>query len=175
MTISVGLGTVRLESLVRRLDENGDGTGDVNAIGDYSITPATFSIVPPVDRIFLLTEFTHLMTDNGSLNADGYGGINTPLPNGLLINLITNGFQYDLAASPILCNTDLLRLSNDFRIVTFSASKQSLVTRFYPRLDINGRRKPIVLNGSKGDRLDVICQDDFGSIQEQNFTVHGFK
>ena len=70
--------------LIRYLDTNGDGTGTKDANGNYSVTPATFYIKPPLNEIYSITEFLIHVSDAQNFTITGFGSI-AALTNGINI------------------------------------------------------------------------------------------
>jgi hypothetical protein len=72
--------------LIQFLSTNGDGTGTINAVGDYTATPTPFYIQPSATAVYVITELLLQLSDVGAAFAlDEYGNLNAPLINGVLI------------------------------------------------------------------------------------------
>ncbi|MEE8262770.1 MAG: hypothetical protein V3R83_09940 [Gammaproteobacteria bacterium] len=74
----------------RALDQNGDGTGSKDATGDYSVTPTTFRICPPLNQVFRITAFHVFYQDQPGWKAEEYGAA-PALSIGIKMNLTTAG------------------------------------------------------------------------------------
>lgn len=78
------------------LDTVGDGSGSVNANGNYSVTPGVFKLVPPANTVYTIKQLAVLIADNGPLKADAYGLL--ALTNGIALQVI------DTATSTVIAD-----------------------------------------------------------------------
>lgn len=156
---------------VSYLDTNGDGTGSINANGDYSTTPETFFIQPLETEIIILHEFRIIIADDAVFSILGYGS-RTELTNGIVIKVTNDSQEFLLTNShPLLTNTDLINfcsLSQVYRL-------QSNDTALSGTLDADSFGTSVVLKGYTNDKLEVILNDDFSSLTEHRFSVYGHK
>jgi len=67
------------------LSTDGDGTGTIEATGNYSVTKGYFSIQPPANQVYVITRMNVIIRDT-SITAEKYGGIASGLTNGLRID-----------------------------------------------------------------------------------------
>jgi len=94
-------------SFKRYADTNGDGTGTINIIGDYSSVTTTFFIQPPVTRTYVVAKTKIIIEDTSDFPTGGYGSIISPgLTSGILFEVVdNNGVVSDqLGGVPITTN-----------------------------------------------------------------------
>jgi len=78
------LQTVPKGNIAKYLDTVGDGTGEINAIGDYSSAPVDFFYSPNANEVVLLNRVIITIEDGGSIDSGGYGNNSSPLTNGIV-------------------------------------------------------------------------------------------
>lgn len=143
--------------LYQFLDTIGDGTGTVNAIGDYSSAAADFFIQPPVGQRYVIHRMLINITASGVVDSGFYG-------DGLVL---TNGIQVLTARSddtvtcilsgqlPILTNSDWGQRCFDAPRRAWGAGNEYIPIRW--TFSKGGR--PIVLENQA--KLIVRLNDDF--------------
>jgi hypothetical protein len=158
--------------IIRFLDTNGNGTGTKNAIGDYSVTPVPFFIMPPAGRVYIVTQFIVQVSDAGGFGQAVYASLANPLTNGLLIAAYRGStLVLDLTDGiPVQYNDQFWHLSPRTELVAFAGGVNSLVCTF----DSTDFGTAFSLNGSQGDKLQVTCRDNFTALVDQTFIVHGY-
>lgn len=156
----------------RYLDTVGDGTGNKNAIGDYSITQTIFKIQPPNGTIYRIAGIVVFVQDTGVFSELNYGAFNSPLTNGISIR-IYNGTSTLLNITdniPILTNGDW------FRITPHTLSSPDKKDRWGVYIDpYGGGGGGISVNGTNSERLEFVLNDDFTGINFQTFYAIGQK
>jgi hypothetical protein len=156
--------------LLRFLDTNGDGTGTKLANGNYSGTPEIFFIKPPVDQIFAVTEILIHISDALNFTISGFAS-RSALTNGLMIEAKRNGTTvFDLTdGEPLKTNPQLTHLTSQVNILDFIAGENSMILGF----NANNFGTALHLNGRLNDTLEIILNDDFTSLDDFHFIVHG--
>lgn len=154
------------------LDDNGDGTGAKDAIGDYSITPKIFFRQPLVGEVYVISEFILHLVDNSNMPSGSWGGI-TALTNGVIIRVSDdNGVISDITnGDPPKDNADISHLMPNFRIVTFGASDNAIIASFTQE----SFGAQAIIDGSQNQRIEVLLNDNFTGLVEQHFIIHGYK
>jgi len=155
-------------------DTVGDGSGTINAIGDYDTTSELFMITAGVEEHIIVTRCITSFTAAAITKADVYGD-GTALPNGIVMFVMdkNSAIQYYLTDqnAPIKTNTDWAQLCFDFAVFTgFATGDDFLVARW--TFEKSG--KPVEL--LPGWSLAVLLQDDFSilGLTEHNFFMHGY-
>jgi hypothetical protein len=158
--------------LIRFLDTNGDGTGTKNATGNYSASATSFFIQPPINSIYMLTQFFIQLSDAGGFVQNVYGSLATALTNGLLIRAYRGStLTLDLTDGiPVKNNDNFLHLSEQTFITNWSGGADSLTCTF----DTHTFGVTFPLNGTYLDKLEVVCNDDFTGLVDQTFLVRGY-
>lgn len=155
----------------RYLDENGDGSGNKNANGDYSVTPQEFFFQPvrevALERIIISIE------GSMGMRADAYGPGMDALINGwelLAMNkdqLVQQNFTDGV---PIRTNASLGRFCFDIDMKTWGigAPEEMLVARFtFSRMG-----QPLLLRA--GERISITLNDDLSHLIDHMFVVQGY-
>lgn len=172
MSITQGSSTIVGFPIIRFLDTNGNGTGTKKAVGDYSGAPVNFYIQPPVNTVYILTEFYIQLSDGGTFGQSVYGSLAAALTNGLLIRAYRGStVTLDLTDGlPVKTNDNFLHLSTDTRIINYSGGVNSLTCSF----DYRSFGTSFPLNGNQGDKLVITCNDDFTLLVDQAFIARGY-
>lgn len=152
------------------LDVDGDGSGNFNANGNYSVTPEIFYIQPPAGRTYVLHRLLVHVVDSGTFDSGSYGNGIT-LSNGVVIRVSDDeGVLHTLTAQdPIITNTDWEAHCYDAQPSAYGLGNESLSARWTFTRD----GAPIVLRGSKNERLEVYLSDDFSGLVKHTFKVAG--
>lgn len=156
--------------LYRFLDTNGDGTGETNAIGDYSSTAQIFKCVAQDDAEY--TEVHRLIVsveDSGAFDAGAYGN-NIALTNGISVfHINSDGYRNEFTNSkPILKNADWAHYCYDVNLVGFGTGNDTLAVRW----TFTKAGKPLILN--KGEVFGVQLNDDFTGLEQHLFHIQGY-
>ncbi len=154
--------------LIQYLSDVGDGSGNVNANGDYT-TPDMFFIQPAADEIMEIEKLIIHITDGGVLAIGSYGALSA-LTNGIEI-LVTNEGSISRSIVPevLKTNGDLLHLGPDSSIYNFTSSIDAIIAT----LDFGN--KPLILDGSQGHKIEVLLSDNLTGLSDHHFIAHGFK
>lgn len=163
-------------SLYRYLDTACDGTGERNAIGDYSEAPQIFCISPPANTTYSLARVIIRIESLGPLDAGRYGSI--VLQNGVTLRvteLDATGSRETVIdftdGSPILYNAHWGNVAYDVGVQSFGPSgvgSDSVVIRFsFFKSGRNVYLRP-------GQRLEFVLNDDFSSLLGHYVHAQGY-
>ncbi len=158
---------------VQFLSTNGDGTGVINAVGDYT-TPEIFYIKPTNDEVIEIDRLVIHILDSGTLPVGEYGGLGSALTNGIDIQ-VTNArsISRSILPSVIKSNVGLLHLTDlGFSLVSFTGGIESITAVFDCK---NGRGRCLILDGSQDHKLEILLSDNFTGLVDHHFIAHGFK
>jgi len=167
----VDLGTGRTPERVKRIVSkyftNGSTT---NAIGDYSSTPSTFHLTPPSDETWIITELSITIGGTGSLRADQYA-----------IITLTNGFDLCITQNSITWNynddhtikrvVDLAEIGHDIVEHSYGAG-ENFVSQ---QIDFHRSESNLLLDGSRGDKIEITLSDNFSGLTDHVFVAQGYK
>ena len=155
----------------RFMDTKGDGTGEKNAIGDYSSTEQTFFIQPSDVQTLRITRLVISIEDNGPIDAGAYGnGID--LVNGIQLQVRNDsGVVNDLTDNvPIFTNSHWGRYTYDIKESSFGMGSNYVFARWsFIRSGITIR-----LRGAENERFAMILNDDFSGLVSHRFLIQGF-
>lgn len=164
----------RVRHIMQYLDANGDGTGAVNAIGNYA-TPTPFYITPQnarerysIERILIHVE------DDANFNADGYGGL-SELSNGIIVRIVRRDGSIEVlsgqtvggGALPITKNSHWARICYDTAYSGFPSGNNYVHVRW----TFGKSGEPVWLEF--GDQLQVLLNDNFSTMVGHYFKVQG--
>jgi hypothetical protein len=154
-------------------DEDGDGTGNNNANGDYSGANAEeFFIQPGPDQIILVNRAIIFIEDDGGFRADHYGVLGAALANGIMVQLQTKtgGVITDYTDGfPIKANADWGRLSYDVSFESFGAGTNYVTCRW----TFGKTGLPLLLQ--RETKLVFKLNDNFTGIDQQTFNLQGVR
>lgn len=153
----------RTAPLIRFADTVGDGSGSIDATGDYSVTPATLKIVPPSNMIFVCQRFSIIIADAKAMDSGGYGsnGAN-PLTNGCSFQLVRNGeVAIDFTnGENIKTNGEWAMYMDTIDLYDFGSGDVYFVGHF----DEAALQWPRYLDGRAGDEFHFTVQDDLSHL-----------
>lgn len=157
--------------IYRFLDTNGDGTGDKNANGDYSVTEGIFYIKPPVGEVYEIHRIIASIEDTAGMQAQEFGNLGAPLTNGLVLRLSDDtGVLADITDGlPVKTNAQFGQISYDVELKTWGSGNELLLVRF--TFEKSGQ--PIILRGDLGEKIEVVCNDNLSGLLSQYFSVQG--
>ncbi len=166
----VFVGPVR-SYVCRFMDTVGDGTGEKNAIGDYSSAEQIFFIQPSDIGTLRITRLMISIEDAGPIDAGAYGnGID--LVNGIQLQVRDNsGVLNDLTDGvPIFTNAHWGRYTYDIKESSFGMGANYVLARWsFIKSGITIR-----LQGVENERLTMVLNDDFSGLVSHRFLVQGF-
>lgn len=156
--------------IYRILDTNGDGTGTKNAIGDYDGLNTKFYIKPPSNQDFALYRMIVYVKDAGTLDASSYGNGIT-LATGIKVRVAdAGGVILDLFdGQTVKSNADWAGACYDVSISTFGTGDNYLHVRW----TFAKSGQPLIINGEKGEWLEVVLNDAFDGLLSHYFKVQG--
>jgi len=146
--------------------------GSINATGDYTVSPVTFSIAPPMGMIFDVARLIVTMEVVSSLSVTGYGSDDFPLTNGITVERWRMGESVDvLTAFPLFTNVDWASQCYDAKLLDLGPGVDCLLIRWtFGRV-----ASAIRVNGSVGESLNVVLNDDFSGLLRHRFVFEGDK
>lgn len=151
--------------LLRFADTNGDGTGDIDAIGDYSGGEVSFKIIPPSNMVYVFEKFNIIIADAGTMDSGGYGN------NGA--NPLTNGvnFQVRRGGVPIVDFTEgrKIKTNAEWAMYFDSQTRYSYGTGdeyLVMRIDERELRWPRWIDGRAGDEMHFTVHDDLTHLKK---------
>jgi len=164
--------------LSRYLDTNGDGTGTNEIQGDHSSTEQVYLVMPPRGERYLIRRFVIFIDGSGSLGEDEYANLGAPLTNGLVLRVRRHTESdniFNLTDDvPIKTNAHWLRHTEHVHRweAASGADALSAVIDFQEAFHPDG----LLLDGEKGDALELVAQDDFSGAQivEHRALVEGW-
>jgi hypothetical protein len=110
--------------------------------------------------------------DAGAFAAEEYGAIPT-LTNGVLVQKHdANGLVTDLTGGkPVKSNAQWSRTCYDMQEQSFGTGNNHIAVRW----TFSKAGSPVVLDGTKGEFLRVLLNDDLSGLVEHNFFVQGLR
>lgn len=160
--------------IYRFLDINGNGTGTKNATGDYSSSEEIFYIQPAADEVFRIDRLIiWLRGEEGEIKWDWYIE-EDPLTIGIEVRVQDNSSTLvDLTNGvPIKTVQDLMRVCFDVEIVPKDATDDYQAAA--AKWTFSKAGYPLRLVGANNERLEVVLNDDFNSLDEHYFMVQGY-
>lgn len=151
-------------------DTVGDGTGTVDAIADYSATPTPFKRVIPTGRKYAVTRLQIIIGDADNLTLLGYGGSVAALTNGLRLSGVIQGVAFTSGAGPFRSNVDWNAAATGTAVQQFVGNDRIFAV-YQDLLEFGG---PLYLDGTKGDLLQFIANDNFTFLNRHRFTIFGY-
>lgn len=161
----------------RYLDATGDGSGNKNFNGDYSLGQeiAYFNGFRNDTNDLSETCEVHRMIisyeDTAGMQAEEYGNLAAALTNGIEIKLIDDdGTIIDLTDGiPIKTNAQWGQLCYDVDVKSWGSGNELLVARW----TFSKAGGPLTVNPSKNVQLAVYLDDNFTGLLSHYFMVQG--
>lgn len=156
-------------------DEVGDGSGNINAVGDYLASLTEFAIAPPAGKVFSIARMIVTVRDTGSFDSGSYGNGLT-LVNGISVEKrtgVVNGAS-SLVQSltdpvKIETNTDWGSYCYDIGVSNFGQGDEVMLVRWtFARAGVALR-----LDGDANEYLAVRLNDDFTGLVGHVFNMQG--
>lgn len=160
------------EIISRLCDTNGDGSGTTNANGDYSGTPDIFYIAPPAGETYDLSRIIVSMEDTAGMQAQEYGNLGAALGTGVVLRVSDNGgVTNTLTPFNITTNSQWGALCYDVDVKSWGSGNELLAARFtFAKSGI-----PLKLDGTKGEKFEVVLSDDLRGLISHYFLVQGIQ
>ena len=155
------------------LDLDGDGTGTINATGDFSGGADIFYIQPPAGDIYRISDLILSIEDgNDTMRWNYYGGIGSELTNGIRVRIQdTGGTIVDLdGGEAIKSNADWGSHCGEINLRVEAIGNDFLNARW----SFGESGQHIRLDGDNSERLEVVVNDDFSDLVSQYFKVNGY-
>jgi len=143
-----------------------DGTATTTVV-----TPFVFSLEPAAGETFFVTRLLVSVRDL-IINADDYGNISSGLTNGITFKVYEGTIETaDLTDGvAIKTNGDWRRVCYDASTAAWGSGDQFLNARW----TFEKHGEPIRLDGSQGERIEVVCHDDLDGLVNQYFVAQGY-
>ena len=160
-------------SIYQFLDENGDGTGNKDAVGDYA-SDTSFYITPQSpNEIYEITRVIINIADNGSMDAGSYGNnIDLNGSEGLKVQVLdeNDAVLKDLTDNILVqTNGHWARYSYDVSITDFGSGENYVNVRW--SFDRSGKS----IRLSYGEKFAIKLNGDFENLNKHYFMVQGEK
>ena len=154
------------------LSTNGDGTGDIEAIGDYSTTSDIFYIQPASNQVFRIQRMLLSLEDSTGMGWNEYGHIGSGLTSGILFRVQNDSTTVHdlLAGRPVKTNGEWAENSYDVEILDTTGGNDYFVIGW----DFTIAGFPIRLNGAASERLEFVVQDDLTGLVAHRIKVEGY-
>jgi len=160
------------ETVLRYMTDQGDGTGDISYVGDYSITPKTLYLNPAGAGSGSIIQIHRMVVsvEDASMTPETYGTL-PALDNGVQFKVVRGGVDQNIFPGiAIKTNADWGGVcfdvdtkdwgsgtpTNDVLVVRWTFAKSGAPIRLHP-----------------GDEFQVILSDDFTGLAQQHFHVQG--
>jgi len=146
----------------------GDGSGTIEATGDYSVTPDIFFIQPDSNAYFRISQLIVWIQD-ATLPIGSYGN-GSALANGLTIKKVNDDSTINdlLGGQTITRNEDWLTIADAWD--GFSGGNQGL----WVCIDFAKHGQYLRLDGPTAERLEITCSDDLSGLGRHTFFAKGF-
>jgi hypothetical protein len=155
--------------VTRYLDTNGDGTGQKNAIDNYS-SGEIFYIQPAPGEVFYIARMIVVIRD-ATVDAADYGAL-SELTNGVVMRVSDdNGVLDNLTDDvPITTNAGWAAICYDVTRAAWGTGDEFIKGRMSFFKD--GPYVP--LNGNRNERLEIVLSDDLTGLVSHTFMARGF-
>ena len=159
--------------LVQYLSTGGDGSGTMNAIGDYSGTADTFYVAPGASEIFRINRILIHVSDAGALQAGVYGDATADT---LVVGVNIEQWDGSESSANDLDGGETIRVLDDWQRISYDVAigakqwDETITVRWsYVKF---GQAMRLV--GADGDELRVILYDDLSHLTGHYFLVQGY-
>lgn len=151
----------------------GNGAGNINANGDYSVTPERFIIRPPSSTdVLRINRAIAYIEDSGNFRVEGYGAQNNPLTNGINFTVERDGVPLAplTAGRPVRSNGEWARYCYDATLLSFGAGNNAVAVRW----TFTKGGGPIRLSGSENDEIVITFTDDLSFLVDHTYQFQGW-
>jgi hypothetical protein len=155
------------------LSTNGDGTGDINIVGDYSSAAETFEVEnPPMVAATVIERIVVYIRDTGAFSAEKYGA-RASLPVGLNLDVRSadDNVLFSLTPDAIRNNGEWGKYCFEVDTKKWGGGDQILVAR-WSFVKFTEAAEGIVLNN--GERFVLTVNDDFQSLVTHTILAQGY-
>ena len=159
----------RKDGIFRALDTVGNGSGTINAVGDYSTTAQSFRISDTSGR-GIIHRIIVSYRDSGAFDTELYGN-GIALTNGVRVFLKDSSDQIiqEYTAFPIKSNGDWAAHCYDWTYFQEGAGDNYAAIRW----TFSKSGKPVTVKFHEGEYFEVLLNDDFSGLIEHKFVVQG--
>ncbi len=162
---------VRRSPVDKRLREPGT-SADMNVNG--SITPVSFRYTPDPGSIEILQYVTLLVIDPGTFGATQFGSL-AGLTNGIILNVNTDGVG-PLENTTIKNNTDFLQcFTGSVGTPGVGSMDGPFDTADWLAGTYSYEANPLVLDGDKGDFIEIIVRDNLLLLQSMRASMRSWR
>lgn len=158
--------------IFRYLDDVGDGSGVINANGDYSASQGIFRIAPAAGQIFRISRMIVMVEDTSGFTPVEYGNTASALTNGIQVRC-HNGVSTvcDFTNShPIKFNGDWAGRCYDADLKTWGSSNEMLVVRW----TFTKGGQFVRIDGDANEEFQVVLDDDLSGLINHTFYINGY-
>jgi len=163
---------------VRVLTDDGLITGVSNFNSDFSVTPEEAFFQIPAGFIYEITELQITVGAASKIDQLDYGDIAPAgINNGIDIRAAIGGADISLLQKIIMNNNDLVNFGGSIssQVVDFAGTSDTITTSFNAAAFTPGIiDSSLRLNGDRGDRIRVVLNDDFSSLNLHEFFIRGW-
>jgi hypothetical protein len=159
------------QPLCQFLSTGGDGTGTIDAIGDYSSGTTQFYIEPAAGQNFEIGLLIIEVEDGQGMAATDYGNI-AALTNGIKLQKRTGAstIDYELTAGEsVKTNADWAGFAYDADVKSWSSGDEVLVVRW----TFTATGGHVELDGDLNERLVMLLADDMTGLVHHRFLAQG--
>jgi len=147
---------------------NGDGSGQQNINGDYSVTPATFFITPPAGKDFVITHIHFIIASAAAMNVADYGGIAGGITNGMIWQTVIDGVTMDRFSGLRLKQNGDYEIISEVTLSTYAGLGQVLKCEFsFPDNYTESFRL------TPGNSFQIIAQDNLTALTKHYCACYG--
>jgi hypothetical protein len=160
------------ENIISRfLSDDGTTSGTKEILGDYSETADEFTVAPPSGQVFEIARIIVFVQDTGAFDAGDYGAISSGITNGITVAVRdASGTITDLCDGvPITNNAGWARTCYDAQSLAWGTGDNMLTARW---TFAKARAVP-VLDGSKGEYLSAMVNDDLSDLVSHTIMAQG--
>ena len=157
------------EVFFKKLDENGDETGNVNMNVDASVVQRVFKLAPPPGEKWHIDNLIIYVEDAGTFDTGSWGNGVTMI-NGMMPRFKSSQGVKDLLSVPIRTSSDLASVTHDIKHFDFGTGNEFLSAKW----DFTGLHS-VILDGDNQEEFQVVIRDDLSELSKQTIQAQGFK
>jgi len=156
---------------VQYFSTNGDGTGTINAVGNYAAAATEFKLAPPAGERYEVGCVLITIKDSGSLDADLYGN-GVALTNGIDFHLEENGVNIlDLfAGQTVKTNANWASHTFEYSVITHGSGDNFIIAKWKV---CEALGEALSLDGDDNEELILTLNDNFTGLTGHTFLAHG--
>ena len=154
--------------LDRFLDTNGDGTGTVNAIGNYAAAADDFYIEPGAAEHYHISQLSIAIEDNANFRAEFYDAVSA-VANGVQVIRKQNAVETVMTLVPVTNQGRWGIYADRYNDITYGSGNNFVIFHW----EFSNANVDLVLDGATNDQLIVRLNDDFSNLVSHYFNVQG--